>query len=93
MIVAIVLAFVVTVAQQTAPAPAVPAPSAPSAPSAPATSSTTATPSESEQICRRQRIEGSRQNERVCHTRAEWDAIRQNARSNRDEASRNQRGY
>ena len=46
-----------------------------------------------ELVCRQQASPGSRRRERVCHTQAQWDEIRRNARSNRDQASRNQRQY
>ena len=52
-----------------------------------------ATAAQAEQVCRQQASPGSRRRERVCHTQAQWDEIRRNARSNRDQASRNQRQY
>lgn len=70
---------------------------APASPTSPSTTSVTATTTppavapDAEQICRRQPIEGSRRQERVCRTKAEWDALRDNARGNRDSASRVQR--
>ena len=64
---------------------------APPTSSAAPTPAPTAPSAAAEQICRRQPIEGSRRQERVCHTKAEWDLIRQNARDNRDNASRLQR--
>ncbi len=92
MIAAALVAFALSAGQQAAPNPT-PAPTPVPAP-APASAPTAAPPVdtvEPEQICRRQPIEGSRRMERVCHTRAEWDAIRENARNNRDAVSRNQR--
>jgi hypothetical protein len=85
--IALALAALFIAGQQAAPAPG-PAPSP-----APATATQTppAAAPDAEQICRRQPIEGSRRSERVCHTKAEWDIIRENARSNRDTASRDQR--
>jgi predicted transglutaminase-like cysteine proteinase len=86
MIAAVLAALALSAGQQAAPAPA-PAP-------APATESPTLQtiiPAAAEQICRRQPIQGSRRSERVCHTKAEWEAIRDNARNNRDTASRDQR--
>ncbi|MDB5421487.1 MAG: hypothetical protein JWR59_1434 [Brevundimonas sp.] len=76
-------------ASPTAPA-ASPAPASPIAPAAPAATTAVTDPA-NEQVCRRQPIEGSRRSERVCHTRAQWDVIREHARGNRDQASQSQR--
>ncbi|QTC92667.1 hypothetical protein [Brevundimonas goettingensis] len=91
MIVAVLAAFALTSGQQAAPA-ATPAPVPAQAPATTVTGQApVATAEPEEQICRRQAIPGSRRSERVCHTRAEWDMIRDNARNNRDTASSNQR--
>lgn len=79
-------------AQQAAPVPTAAPLQTPAPAAAPGASTATPAPNAApEQVCRTQRISGSRRSERVCHTRAEWNLIRENARTNRDTASRNQR--
>ncbi|NBW11087.1 MAG: hypothetical protein EBR82_23955 [Caulobacteraceae bacterium] len=81
-------------AQQAAPVPAttpVPTPAPAAAPTLSSAAPVPAVTAEPEQVCRRQPIPGSRRTERVCHTQAEWDLIRENARNNRDTASNSQR--
>ena len=89
MIVAAFAALLLSAGQQTTAPTATPPAAAPAAP--PAAAPTPPTTPEAAQVCRRQPVEGSRRQERVCHTKAEWDVIRENARGNRDNASRNQR--
>ena len=90
MIVAAFTAMMLSFGQQ-ASAP-IPAPAATPAGVASANGNRPAPPAAEEEICRRQPIPGSRRSERVCHTKADWDRIRENARNNRDTASRDQRG-
>lgn len=95
MIVAAFIALSLFGAQQASPtAPAAsPAPASPAAPAAAAVAAVpaAATDPANEQVCRRQPIQGSRRSERVCHTRAQWDMIREHARGNRDQVSQSQR--
>jgi hypothetical protein len=92
MIAAALAALALSAGQQAAPTPTpAPVPAPAPAPSMTVTGQPPLPTVEPEQICRRQAIEGSRRSERVCHTKAEWDLIRENARNNRDSASRNQR--